>query len=126
MSKYLKLVINQIAAKCAREHGTIARLVINGSTRGKAFAARQEAIIQIQAETGCSTAELARVWGLDECTVRKANRDIRASRNRHSPVSRKLSWQYGPERAALILSGADTATQADVESWNRLGRRVAA
>jgi hypothetical protein len=39
---------------------------------------------------------------------------------------RALTWQYGLERAHKIRSGRDPATQADLEAWNRLGRRAAA
>lgn len=37
-----------------------------------------------------------------------------------------LAWHYGPARAAKILTGYDTKTQADVLAWNALGRRAAA
>lgn len=35
---------------------------------------------------------------------------------------RALLWQYGPERAHAIELGTDTRTNADLRSWNDLGR----
>lgn len=37
---------------------------------------------------------------------------------------RRLAWLYGPERAEAIAAGVDPATNADIESWRRVGRRV--
>lgn len=33
-----------------------------------------------------------------------------------------LTWQYGPERAAAILDGTDTAANLDQAAWRALGR----
>lgn len=34
---------------------------------------------------------------------------------------RKLTWQYGPERAEEILEETDEATAADLAAWRSLG-----
>lgn len=38
----------------------------------------------------------------------------------------RLAWLYGPQRAQAMRAGRDPATNADIEAWNRLGRKVAA
>lgn len=38
----------------------------------------------------------------------------------------RLEWLYGHARAESIARGTDPATQADIASWNALGRRSAA
>ena len=35
----------------------------------------------------------------------------------------RLCWLYGKDRAALIMSGYDQKTRADVQRWNRLGSK---
>jgi hypothetical protein len=37
-------------------------------------------------------------------------------------TERRLTWAHGPERAHLIVSGRDPATNADIATWNNLGR----
>lgn len=32
----------------------------------------------------------------------------------------RLLWQYGPDRAALIIAGRDPDAQRDLASWKRL------
>lgn len=34
----------------------------------------------------------------------------------------RLCWCYGPQRAALIVSGEDEASRADLAAWRNLGR----
>jgi len=41
-------------------------------------------------------------------------------------TAQRLSWQYGDEHAAEILSRTDPATREDVGAWYALGRRNAA
>ena len=36
----------------------------------------------------------------------------------------RLAWQYGHERAFLIMVGKDEPTKADLKAWRRLGRRA--
>lgn len=38
----------------------------------------------------------------------------------------RLAWQYGPDRAALIMDGKDPKTKADLMAWRHLGRRPSA
>ncbi len=40
-------------------------------------------------------------------------------------TAKRIWWIY-PDRADAILAGNDSATQADLAAWNRLGRRAAA
>ena len=35
----------------------------------------------------------------------------------------RLCWLHGKEKAALIMSGYDEKTRADVQKWNRLGSK---
>lgn len=37
-------------------------------------------------------------------------------------TERRLTWQYGHERAADIINGRDPATQEDIRKWRELGR----
>jgi hypothetical protein len=39
----------------------------------------------------------------------------------HEACWQKLVTLYGYERASLIVTGKDPATNADLASWNRLG-----
>lgn len=41
-------------------------------------------------------------------------------------ADQRLEWLYGFERAWAIRSGRDPATNADIATWNALGRREAA
>lgn len=34
----------------------------------------------------------------------------------------RLSWRYGPDRAALIVSGGDEASNRDLAAWRQFGR----
>jgi len=36
-------------------------------------------------------------------------------------LHRRLAWCHGPERAARIMGGFDTAANRDLASWARLG-----
>lgn len=38
----------------------------------------------------------------------------------------RIEWLYGPERAAAVMAGADRATNADLDAWNRIGRKAVA
>ena len=57
-----------------------------------------------------------------------ALRDRRKTQNtwRHRQTLARLTWQYGPERAARIMAGQDAQANADLASWNALGSRRAA
>jgi hypothetical protein len=35
----------------------------------------------------------------------------------------RLAWQYGPDRASLIMDGKDPKTKADIMAWRHLGAR---
>lgn len=37
-------------------------------------------------------------------------------------TERRLTWQYGHERAADIINGRDPVTQEDIRKWRGLGR----
>lgn len=44
---------------------------------------------------------------------------------RYIQCAQRLAWEYGIERAALILDGSDPATQTDLAAWRSLGTRKA-
>ena len=76
------------------------------------------------------TAMTAYAWGnplrLAEDLAARAPTARESGRPIAYPAMRaRLSWRYGPERAASILAGQDAATKADIAAWKNIGNRSA-
>lgn len=117
------LAVNGSEAMRANVH---ADDVINITRAGRltAFAAMR----RIVAETNCTAAALADVWGCEPHTVTIA---LRQGRQPDPAVSRtydrwtleRLRWAHGSARAAQIAAGHDPRTNNDLAAWRRVAAR---
>lgn len=114
-----KSLILRIATEEARKRRVPLDDVLGDCRRRKVVVARRAAIARVAAETGCSLASIARAWGVDAGTVERAVR-----RNPLGPYDTatmaRLTWRYGPARAAQIAAGNDPKTENDIAAWRRL------
>lgn len=114
----LRIATQEAEAACAQVAD-----VLSMSRGGRASMARRRAMVRILIETGCSDSGLAVVWDCDRQVVTRL-------RDRLEPPPRpvydpdtlaRLNARHGPERTALIATGRDYATIADIAAWRALG-----
>lgn len=123
--------VRQVIGEEALRYGVHAEAVINivrGSHRAVASAMRR-----IIAETNCTKAALADIWGCEASTVTAMLREpepprppLHQARAVDEAIERfhdRLQWAHGSARAAQIIAGRDPATNRDIASWKRLGAR---
>lgn len=115
-----QLVTVIATAEAARSRCSLEEMLGTGQRATKSvLRGRQRAFQRIIAESGCSAAGLARVWGLSERSVALTLK--RSFGPYTTETVARLAQQHGNARAAAIVRGEDPATNADLAAWASLG-----
>ena len=111
--------VERIVREEAKRSNVDVAHVLGASNVLAAKLARTRAMHRITIETGCSHIGLEEVWG--SSLRRLARRKL--SQGYDAPTIERLTWRYGPQRAAQIAAGQDPHTQNDIAAWKRLCAR---